>query len=773
MPEVRLDYTIPKIPGALPVLALRKGVLLPGAVIPLRVGRDSSRRAVGAARDGLLIVAAQNNMTEVPDPKDLVPQMTVARIVERRRHEDGTEIVVVQGIARAAPMTFTATTPYLEARVAVQVAEWPDDVDAAAMLAELKAALVETAGLVGGAERAVAMLDQLPRPDLVIDAAAALLQAPVEWKRQVLVTLDPLARAEMVLAQVLRSREVLDARRSIRDRLEGDARDAQREMLLRRQLKAIQDELGEGDDDELSSLRDRLEALDLPEAQRKQVNRELRRLDRLNAQSPERSVVVDWLELVADLPWGETRGRDIDLGALEEALDDSHYGLDEVKKQVLEHLAVRKLDGDGRAILLLVGPPGVGKTSIAQAVADVTDRPLVRVALGGVRDEAALRGHRRTYIGAKPGRLLEGLRRAGAADPVVVFDEVDKLGASYQGDPGSALLEVLDPEQNHAFTDHYLDMPFDLSKVLFIATANDMTRIPWALRDRMEMLTLSGYTTSEKVAIAKRHLLGKLATQAGLESDDVVLTDEAIELAAVGWTREAGVRELQRVLSRVYRAAAVRKASGELDAPLYVGAHELPDFLPRRRFLAEEHDLPGRPGIATGLAWTPTGGDVLYVEASTLPGNGQLILTGQLGDVMKESARAALTYVLSRDDGDDVNKRDVHIHVPAGAIPKDGPSAGVTMFTALASLMSDRAVRDDVAMTGEATLRGRVLPVGGIKDKVLAAHRRGIRTIILPRLNGRDLEEVPEEALVELEIVLVDHMDEVLEAALAPGGAAA
>ncbi len=757
MAEVRLDFSVPKIPGALPILPMRSGVLLPGAVLPLRVGRDLSRRAVAAARNGLVLVAAQREAVDGPDPSDLLPVLTLARIIERREGPDNTEVVVVQGLARAAPLTYTQTRPHLEARVAVQVVEWPDDAHATALLAELKAQLVGAAGSVNGADRARKLLAQLPRPELIVDGAAALLDAPASWKREVLGTADVVARAEMVLAQLARSREVLDARRVIQQRMKEGTKDLQREAILRRQLEAIREELGEEDSDELAALKARLEVLDLSEEARGAVNRELKRLERINPASPERSVAMDWLETIADLPWGQTRGAAIDLGALETALEDSHFGLDEVKKQVLEHLAVRSLDGAGRAILLLVGPPGVGKTSIAQAVAEATGRDLVRVALGGVRDEATLRGHRRTYIGAKPGRLIEGLRRAGSADPVVVLDEIDKLGASYQGDPSSALLEVLDPEQNDKFTDHYLDVPFDLSQVLFIATANDLSTIPWALRDRLEILAVSGYTVDEKLQIARRHLLPAVAADAGVDAVDVEIDDHAIRLAIRGWTREAGVRELKRVLSRVFRAAAVRKARGELGEALVVGGHNLLDLLPKQRFFEEDHEQTAQPGIATGLAWTPTGGDVLYVEASTLPGTGRLILTGQLGDVMKESARAALTYALSHGDAlgtHGLGDQDVHIHVPAGATPKDGPSAGVTMFTALASLLSARPVRDNLAMTGEATLRGRVLPVGGIKDKVLAAHRRGIRTIILPRRNVADLDEIPAETLDELEAAL-------------------
>ena len=786
--SVALSFDLPDdLPSSLPVLALRQGVVLPGGVGPLALGRPFSAAAVRAAgrydptavdarpTDGLIVLAVQERPVDEPGRDDLLPVGVLARVIDGGRAEGRAPFVVVQALARVSMGELVQREPYLAVDAQIDDAAWPDGVQAEGTWRAARHALEQALEALELTDVARILRAPLPRA-LWVDAAAGLLDAAATWKRAQLLTRDPVARAERLMEQVEHLREIHEAREAVRERVKSENRDQQKEHVLRQQLRAIQEELGEADD-ALDALKARVAGLDLSDEVRRVVDRETGRLDRLRDGSPERSVAIDWLTWVSELPWNTSTGADIDLAALEASLDRSHFGLEDVKRQVVEHLAVRKLSGAGRAdVLLLVGPPGVGKTSVGQAIAEATGRELVRVALGGVRDESEIRGHRRTYVGARPGRIIEGVRRAATADPVILLDEVDKLGRGWQGDPGSALLELLDPEQNHAFTDRYLEVPFDLSRVLFIATANDLGQVPGPLRDRMEVLRIDGYTIGEKVRIVREHLLEKLARNAGLEPSDVRFTDDALELAVTGWTREAGVRSLQRTLGRVFRAAAVRKAKGELDGPLSVGVDDLPTWLGRQRFHDEDNrrdaDLPG---VATGLAWTPVGGDVLSVEAAALPGSGQLVLTGQLGDVMKESARAALTYVLSHADtiGIDVveaRQQDIHIHVPAGAVPKDGPSAGVTMFTALASLLSGRPVRADVAMTGEATLRGRVLPVGGIRSKVLAAHRQGLKRIILPRRNGADLEDVPAEALAELDIVLVDRMDEVLEAALGRAG---
>jgi ATP-dependent Lon protease len=681
--------------------------------------------------------------------------------------------VVVQGLARVQLTETLRVEPFVEPMYTVVQDSWPESTQAVATDKLLRSSVRDAAKAFGAGVPVESVLQRVTDTSSLVDAIAAFVDASHEWKREILLTLDPVDRADRVLEKLTEVKEVLDAQQSIRDRVKTNGREA----MLRQQLAAIQQELGESDtQDDLALLKEKLAGLDLPNKARESVDRELKRLDRMPAQSPERNVAVDWLDRLSSLPWGITSAANPDLDALEEALDKSHHGLEDVKRQVVEHLAVRMLAGSGRAdVLLLLGPPGVGKTSIGEAIAEATGRELVRMALGGVRDEAELRGHRRTYIGARPGRVIEGLRQAGTSDPILLLDEIDKLGRGWMGDPAAALLEILDPEQNHSFIDRYLEVPFDLSKVLFIATANDLSQVPVALRDRMEIIEIAGYTPAEKATIARNHLLEKLAVNAGLATDDVNITDEAIRDAIAGWTQEAGVRQLQRVLGKLYRAGAVRKARGGSDEPLNVDVEELPTYLGRRKFHLQAHEGHSRAGIATGLAWTPVGGDVLTIEASTMPGTGQLVLTGQLGDVMKESARAALTYVLAHGpqlgiEGG-LENRDVHIHVPAGAVPKDGPSAGVTMFTALASLLSGRSVRNDVAMTGEATLRGRVLPVGGIKAKVLAAHRRGLKRIILPKANEPDLEDLPQQTRDELEFILVDQMAQVLEAALEPGPA--
>ncbi len=772
MSEVQADFSFPaSLPDKLPVIALLRGVLLPGCFAPYNVGRARSVAAVEQAVDGLVLVVPQIEPVRDPAATDLLPVGTLARLVRDQRRNGG-RMVVAQGLARVRITGVASSDPAFQATFEVIDGDWPATPEGAAMRAAFRDAVAAAAEEAGEADKLAALVEAHGQHARLIDAVAGAVEAEEDWLREVLTTSDPITRAEKVLGALAAARELSKARKAVEKRLRTQTRERNREAMLRQQLEAIKAELGEEEASEVARLRARLAERDLPEEAREAVDKELTRLERVPTQSPEHGQIVDWLTRVADLPWGTFSADDVDFDALERTLDDSHFGLDDVKRQVIEHLSVRQLAGTGRAdVLLLVGPPGVGKTSIATAIAEATGRKLVRVALGGLRDEAELRGHRRTYIGARPGRLVEGFRRAGTMDPVVLLDEVDKLARGVLGDPAAALLEILDPEQNHAFVDHYLELPFDLSRALFIATANDLSGLPAPLRDRMEVIELSGYTPAEKRTIARRHLLVKAAEAAGLVATDVALDDEVLDAIIDGWTREAGVRQLQRTVGRLYRAAAVQKARGRLEAPLRITVDDLPTYLKAPRFRESALDRPAQPGIVSGLAWTPVGGDVLTVEASLLPGKGQLVLTGQLGDVMKESARAALTYVLSHAaalgvPADALTAHDVHIHVPAGAIPKDGPSAGVTMFTALASLLSDRLVRPDTAMTGEATLRGRVLPVGGIKEKVLAAHRRGLTRVLLPEGNRPDAAEIPADVAAELELHFVADMADVLGLAL-------
>ncbi|MGB1016464.1 MAG: endopeptidase La, partial [Nannocystaceae bacterium] len=621
-------------------------------------------------------------------------------------------------------------------------------------------------------------LGRSDHPGLFADRVAGALNLATEKEVQILLTNEACARLRLVAQTVVETKALAELRRKIDSEVRRDLGQQQREVLLRQQLRAIQKELGEASESgEGSDLRQRLEAMTLPEEVDTVVARELRRLEALNPAQPEASVIRNYLEWIADMPWDRRASGQVDLKAVSDKLDADHAGLKTVKKRILEHMAVlERVDRARATILCLAGPPGVGKTSLGQSIADAIGRPFVRIALGGVRDEAEIRGHRRTYIGALPGRLISGIKRAGVRNPVILLDEIDKLGQGFLGSPESALLEVLDPEQNKTFTDHYLEVPFDLSEAIFICTANHLPNLSAPLRDRLEIIELSGYTTREKLEIAKDHLLPRHLREHALDAGTLQVNDDALLSLVRDYTREAGVRQLGRELTKLCRAITLELAqAGDSKAPRFtIEPGDLPRYLGKVRFQNEIAERTSLPGVATGLAWTPVGGDILFVESSRMPGKGGLEITGQLGDVMKESARAALTYIRSHADDLGIDPaflatHDLHIHVPAGAVPKDGPSAGVTMLTALTSLLTGTRVRPDTAMTGECTLRGRVLPVGGIKSKVLAAHRSGITRVILPARNRRDLEDVPADVRASMEFVFATEMHEVLAAALEKG----
>ena len=772
-------------PDELAILPLREAVLFPQAVIPLAVARPSSVRAVDEAVLGesrAIGVLTQRDATqEAPAPQDLYQMGTVATIHRMLKQSDGTIRLVVQGLERFRVLEFTQTTPHLRARIerVPDIMPAADDVEAQALgrqastlferVVELSPTLSdELLPLVAGAGDAGRMIDLI----------AAVLPSLTTVERQTLLeTADVKVRLKTLVESLTKEAEVLELGSKIHSQIQSEMTKTQREYYLREQLKAIQKELGEGDDrsQELTELREKIESVGMSEEAHREALRELERLSKMPQAAAEYSVARTYLEWLTALPWRKETADDIELGHARTVLDEDHWGLGKIKERLLEHLAVRKIRPEGKApILCFVGPPGVGKTSLGRSIARALGRKFHRIALGGMRDEAEIRGHRRTYIGALPGQIIQGLRRSESKNPVFMLDEIDKLGFDFRGDPASALLEVLDPEQNGTFRDHYLDVPFDLSRVLFITTANLLDPIPAPLRDRMEIIELPGYTEDEKVEIARRHLSPKQAVEHGLGLDrDITFTEPALRLLARSYTREAGVRSLEREIAALCRKVARRRAEGDL-APVTVDPESVTALLGAPRFFLEEEiaERTRTPGVAVGLAWTPAGGDVLFVEASRMPGGKSLTLTGQLGDVMKESAQAAVSWVRAHAPElgiapDFWMRSDLHLHVPAGAIPKDGPSAGVTLATALVSLLRGQPIRPGLAMTGEITLSGRVLPVGGIKEKVLAAHRTGLTTVILPRQNERQLlEDVPAEVRGQLEIHLVRDVAEVLRIAL-------
>jgi len=769
----------------LPLLPLTSGVVLPGMVFTMALESDEARAAVESARSSggrlLLVPHIEGRFASVG---------VIAEVMEEGDLPGGLPAVAIRGDGRAVIGTGVPGTGEALWVEAEPLAE-PEPTAAAHELAREYRAVLENILHSRGAGRIAAQLREITEPSRLADVAGYSPDLSLPQKVEVLETLDVEARLRLVLGWARDTLADLALREKIKTDVEEGMEKTQREFLLRRQLDAIRKELGELSDDDSEDpddYRAKLEKRALPEHVRKAVEREIDKLERTSDQSPETGWIRTWLDTVLEVPWGVESEDRLDIEEASRILEADHDGLEDVKERILEHLAVRKLQAerglspvDGRgsgAILALVGPPGVGKTSLGESVANALGRKFVRVSLGGVRDEAEIRGHRRTYVGAQPGRLVRALREAGTMNPVIVLDEVDKIGADYRGDPSSALLEVLDPAQNHTFRDHYLEVDLDLSRVLFIATANVSETIPGPLLDRMELIRIDGYTESEKVSIAKHHLVGRQLTRAALREDEVQISDEALRGIVADYTREAGVRNLERELGKLLRKVATKLASGERTAPVAVGAEDVRGWLGRPHFFFEPADRTSVPGVVTGLAVTGAGGDVLFVEASVSDGSEGLTLTGQLGDVMKESAEIALSYVRSHatelgiDPGAFAGKR-FHVHVPAGAVPKDGPSAGVTMTTALVSLLRGVPVRPVVGMTGEVTLQGRVLPIGGVKQKVLAAHRAGLTEVVLPERNGPDLEDVPEEVRDVMTFHLAATIADVLTPALSGTGTAA
>ncbi len=763
----------------LPLLPLKSGVILPGMVFTMALESNESRVAVDAAR------SAGGHLLLVPHIEGRYASVgVIAEVMEEGSLPGGLEAIAIRGDQRATIGTGvpgTGDALWVEAEPLSDAESTPDVVE----LAREYRAVLENILLSRGARQFSAQLREITEPGRLADVAGYSPDLTLAQKVEVLETIDVESRLRLVLGW---ARDTL-ADLTLRDRIKNDVEEGmektQREFLLRRQLEAIKKELGQlgdGDDVDPDDYRAKIADRDLPEHVRSAVLREIDKLERTSDQSPETGWIRTWLDTILELPWGVESEDRLDVPEAQRILNADHDGLEDVKDRILEHLAVRKLQAerglapvDGRgsgAILALVGPPGVGKTSLGQSIANALERKYVRVSLGGVRDEAEIRGHRRTYVGAQPGRLVRALREAGTMNPVIVLDEVDKLGSDFRGDPSSALLEVLDPAQNHTFRDHYLEVDLDLSRVMFVATANVIDTIPSALLDRMEIIRLDGYTESEKVSIARHHLLGRQLARAALREDEVMIDDDALRVIVADYTREAGVRNLEREIGRLFRKAATKLAAGEREAPIVVNASAVREWLGRPHFYFESADRTNVPGVATGLAVTGAGGDVLFVEASVSEGPEGLTLTGQLGDVMKESAEIAMSYVRSHAEELNIDPKvfsgkRFHFHVPAGAIPKDGPSAGVTMTTALVSLLRGEPVRSIVAMTGEVTLQGRVLPIGGVKQKVLAAHRAGLTEVILPERNGPDLEDVPEEVRNAMTFHLAGTIADVLTPALA------
>jgi ATP-dependent Lon protease len=759
------------------IVPVRGLVLFPGTVVPLVVGQP---RSVAAAQEAVKthsnigVLLQRDPETTDPRPDELYRVGTVATIARFVSAQEGAHHLITQGEQRFTVQEFLSTDPYLRARVTLHAEEEPGGTDIEARGQYLRERAIEAVQILSQAPaEIIGVIQSIESPGALADLIASLMDLKVEDKQQILETFALKERLDRVITALTQRIEVMRLTKEIGDKTRESLNERQKEAVLREQLHQIRQQLGETEEGgaQVSEFAQKIEQAGMPSEVEEQARRELRRLERMSDASPEYSMIANYLEWLTAMPWSKADAEDLDIAKARAVLDEDHFDLDRIKRRIIEFLAVRKINPQGRSpILCFVGPPGVGKTSLGQSIARALGIKFARVSLGGVHDEAEIRGHRRTYIGALPGNIVQALRKAGTRNPLLMLDEVDKLSASYQGDPYSALLEVLDPEQNSTFRDNYLGVPFDLSRVLFICTANMLDTIPAPVRDRMEVIELTGYTEEEKLEIAKRYLVQRQLKANGLTAEQVQLSDDALQLIIGDYTREAGCRNLERQIGAVLRSTAVKFASGAA-TQVSLGPDDVATILGPRRFESELAMRTSVPGVATGLAWTPVGGDILFIESSRVPGSGRLTLTGQLGDVMKESAQAAVTLVKTLAErlgiaADGFDKVDLHIHVPAGAIPKDGPSAGVALFASLASLLSNRTVLSDVAMTGEISLRGLVLPVGGIKEKVIAAARAGIHTVILPSRNRKDFEDIPESVRQKLRFVWAERVEDVLAVAL-------
>jgi ATP-dependent Lon protease len=767
------------IPDRLPLLPIRDIVIFPYMILPLFVGRDMSIKAIDDALSGnrmILLVAQKDVNTENPEPDDLFAVGTVGMIMRMLKLPDGRVKILVQGISKAKISSYAQTEPYFQVDIEkVEETKPPKlTLEVEALMRNVKEQ-VEKMSSLGKImlPDVMVIIESIDDPGKLADLVASNLGLKVETAQGVLEIFDPVERLKKVNEVISKEMEVLTMQQKIQADARGEIDKSQREYFLREQMKAIQKELGDVDErgEEIAELRKRIEEAKMPEKVLAEAEKQLKRLERMHPDAAESGVIRTYVETLVELPWSVTSDDNLDIKAAKKVLDEDHYDLEKVKDRILEYLSVRKLKDKLKGpILCFVGPPGVGKTSLGKSIARALGREFYRMSLGGIRDEAEIRGHRRTYVGAMPGRIIQGIKLCGTNNPVFMLDEVDKVGADFRGDPSAALLEVLDPEQNFGFADHYLGVPFDLTNVMFITTANLADPIIPALRDRMEVIYLAGYTEEEKMGIARKYLIPRQLTENGITEKDINISDTALRQLITGYTRESGLRNLEREIGNVCRKVARKMAEGRKTI-VRVTPATLHKYLGPPRLLPEEERTNDEVGVSTGLAWTETGGDILFIEATTMKGKGGVTLTGHLGEVMKESAQAALSYVRSRAkelgiDEDVFANIDIHIHVPAGAIPKDGPSAGVTMATAITSALTGRPVSKDVAMTGEVTLRGRVLPIGGLKEKALAARRAGIKTVIIPKRNTKDLDEIPKMVRKSLKFVPVEHMDDVLKVAL-------